>query len=78
MSYIQTHILTLTHSHFGHSLLLEDPHVEGLALEVLQAGDGVDRVTLGVDVDGIDGDVVVTRVVLQLVVLVIGWRELRV
>ena len=59
-----SHILTLTHSHFGYSLLLEDPHVEGLALEVLEAGDRVDWLTLGVDVDGVDGDVVVSRVVL--------------
>ena len=68
--------VALTHSHFGHSLLLEDPHVESLALEVLESGDRVDGVALGVHVDGVDGDVVVARVLLNLLVLVIGGWEL--
>ena len=67
-----------THADSRHSFLFEDPHVERLALKVLQPCDCVDRVSLGVDVDGIDGYVVKAGVLLHLGVIMIVRRELRV
>ena len=47
----ETNIL-FTHADPWDCLLAEDPEVHGLAEEVLQSGDGVDRVRFAVDTDG--------------------------
>ena len=52
----------LTHTRHGLEVLPEDPHVEGLTQEVLEARDGVDGMMLAVDVDGVGRHVEVLAV----------------
>ena len=58
-------------------LVSEYPHVQRLAHKVLQPGDCVDGVHLGVHVDGVHGDVVVLAVGLHLVLVEVVGREIQ-